>query len=695
MNFLNPIYLFALAAVAIPVLIHIFSRRRVPQVPFSSIRFLNPSDRRSMVRINLRRLLLLALRMIGIALLALVFARPVVRGALAALFPSGGSRAACVLLDRSFSMGVASDEGTAFERAKARLASVLDNLEKDDDVAIVLFDTARETAYDGALQRDATRAVLKDLRASWGGTDLRSAVALGRAKLEDSRRDVRELYLISDLQRTGLGTARDTAATRAPLRAFILPVRTDAAANIAVEEVLTPRVALHKGETVQLTVRLRNTSRELPARFPLEVSVGGRRIMEKEINIPAAGETDETVVFPADWAGWVEGVVKKRADRLPADDTRYFTLRVEEKVKVLLLANEAGYYLARALSPGGAEGDISLVEKRWREFTSAELGACDVAILGPGGSPSPGDVELIDRFVSAGGKAIVLVIPGLEGAVSKLSRVSPRIGFTEMPQGYFNIMKPPATPSFLAPFNEEDLAALSRIKFRRAAIVSNVPERDILLRFAAGTPFVWQESRGAGTLVFAAIDPTPSAGDLVLSPYFLPLVQQLVLATGQRAPAAGGSLIGESIVWRTGAGEQVTCRLPGGAEVKPAPAPQSLGRGAVIIPPVEEPGFVTILEKGEVKGKIAVNPDCRKESDLGAFAAKEAADSLGLESTMIVEEGRELAAAVRTAREGREISMPLILAAILVFVAEGIIAQREKGEGREGVSEGVRRDAVP
>jgi hypothetical protein len=675
MNFLNPIYLFALAAVAIPILIHIFSRRRVPQVPFSSIRFLNPSDRRSMVRINLRRLLLLALRILGIALVALVFARPVVRGGLAALFPSGGSRAACVLLDRSFSMGAASDEGTAFDRAKARLASVLDNLEKDDDVSIVLFDTAREVAYDGALQRDALGAVLKDLRPSWGGTDLRSAVALGRAKLEGSRRDVRELYLISDLQRTGLGTARDTTARRLPLRAFIVPVRTENAANVAVEEVLTPRVALHKGETVQLKVRLRNTSRELAARFPLEVSVGGRRIMEKEINMPAASETDETVVFPAEQAGWIEGVVKKRVDRLPADDTRYFVVHVEEKVSVLLLANESGYYLAQALSPAGSEGDISLVEKRWREFTSAGLGARDVVILGPGGSPTAGDVELIDRFVSAGGKAIVLVIPGLEGAVSKLSRVSPKIGFTEMPQGYFNIMKPPAVPPFLAPFNEDDLAALSRIKFRKAAIAANVPERDVLLRFATGTPFIWQESRGAGTLVFAAIDPTPAAGDLVLSPYFLPLVQQLVLATGQRAPAGEGSLIGESIVWRTEAAENVVCRLPGGAEIKPAQAPERLGRGAVIIPPVEEPGFVTIMERGEVKGKIAVNPDCRKESELGALAAKEAADSLGLESTMIVQEGRDLTPAVHTAREGREISMPLILAAILVFVVEGVIAQ--------------------
>jgi hypothetical protein len=707
MNFLNPIYLFALAAVAVPILIHIFSRRRVPQVPFSTIRFLRRSDRRSMVRINLRRLLLLALRVIGIALVALVFARPVVRGGLAALFPRGGSRAVCILLDRSYSMRVEGDEGTVFDRAKARVASVLDDLDKDDEVSIVLFDTARETIYDGEAAREVVLSALGGLRPSWGGTDLRSAVAFGRRTVERSRRDVRELYVVSDFQRSGLGAAPDSAGSALPLRAFLLPVQASPAANVAIEGVLTPRVTLHMGETVGLKVLLRNTSRELEARFPLEVSVGGRTIMEKEIDMPPASVKDEAVVFPAERSGWVEGVVRKRADRLPADDTRFFTIHVENAVNVLLVADEHGFYLEQALSPEGSEGDLSVTRTPWREFTSERLKEADVVVLGSGRGPSRGDVELVERFVSAGGKAIVLVLPELEEAVAKLSRFSPRVDFTEMPQGYVTLLKPPRVPGFLAPFDETDLAALSRLRFRRVALVSNVPERAIRLKFSTGTPFIWEESRGKGTIIFAAIDPRPEAGELVLSPYFLPLVQQLVLATGAREPAVEGTLVGEPIVWRVEPGEDVTCTLPGGAEIKPervgegpgGQARQRLGEqaaerrgagdasnaalaptGTVIIPPVEEPGFVTIASGAAVDGVVAVNPDCRRESDLVTLSAREAADSLGLASSMVVEEGDELAPAIHAAREGREISMPLLLAALAIFVAEGVIAQREKGE---------------
>ncbi|HEY5133861.1 MAG TPA: BatA domain-containing protein, partial [Candidatus Krumholzibacteriaceae bacterium] len=260
MNFLNPVYLFALAAVAVPILIHIFSRRRVPEVPFSTIRFLNRSDRRSMMRINVRRLLLLFLRILAVALVALAFARPVVRGSLATLFPAGGSRAACILLDRSYSMGVEGDGGVAFARAKARVSSILDNLDRGDAVSLVLFDTANDVIYDGDLEKEAVLAALKELGPSWSGTDLRSAVSFGERWLEGTRREVRELYIVSDFQRSalarkaagaggapgpvgtssgerapGTGSAPIAAkAARLPIRAFLFPVQTNDASNVSI-----------------------------------------------------------------------------------------------------------------------------------------------------------------------------------------------------------------------------------------------------------------------------------------------------------------------------------------------------------------------------------------------------------------------------------------------------------------------------
>ncbi|MCK4236903.1 MAG: BatA and WFA domain-containing protein, partial [Candidatus Krumholzibacteria bacterium] len=377
MNFLNPAFLLALIAVAVPLVIHIFSRRRLPEIPFSTLRFLKRSDKRSMRRISLRRLLLLILRMAGIALLALAFARPVVRGELAALFPAGGSRAACILLDRSYSMGVEEDEGVLFRRAKAGLSAILENMGKDDEVSVVLFDNAVEIVYEAErLECEVISRSLKKAGPSWSGTDLRSAVEEGRRILKKSRREAKELYIVSDFQRSALGgrkgfeiynrEASEDAEkeTKKPgvgggeaqsIRAFLLPVQPEPGANVAVERILTPRIALHRGEITTLKVTLRNTSNALRARFPLEVLVDEHRIMEKEIEIPPGGVREENIIFPVERTGWIRGEVRKAMDRLPADDRRFFTLHVREKINVLLVADGSSLYLEQALSPEGAD----------------------------------------------------------------------------------------------------------------------------------------------------------------------------------------------------------------------------------------------------------------------------------------------------------------------------------------------------
>lgn len=707
MNFLNPLYLFALAAVAVPILIHIFSRRRVPEIPFSTIRFLNPSDRRSMVRINLRRLLLLILRILGIALLALAFARPVVRGKLAALFPAGSSRAACILLDRSYSMGVEGDGGPVFDRAKARLVDVLDHLSEEDAVSVILFDSAPEAVYEGDLSREAILGVLDRAKLSWSGTDLRAAAAFGARNLEASGRDARELYIISDFQRSALGPSPRTAGAggkardnegaapadvvlagaareRLPIRALLLPVRSPDVANVAIEDVLTPRTTLHRGEIAQLTVVLRNTSKELAQRFPLEVSVGGRRVVEKEIEVAPESYFSESVTVPVEREGWLDGVVRKRPDRLPADDARYFALHVRDRARVLLIADEESFYLEQALSPGGAGEDIALTKRGWRTFATGDLAAAEVAVLGPGRGPEPRDVALLDRFVSSGGHAVVFLLPGTEETAKRLSRYPLRIVFADAAEGFYSVEKPPQTPYFLAPFSEEDLAAFARLRFGRAPLASGVPRGAEHLAFSTGQPFVWEERRGGGTVVFVALEPQPDAGEIVLSPYFLPLVQQLVLSTDSTDPESAGSLVGAPIVWNGDARGEIVCELPDGTSLKPARAGNGPGaerEGGIVVPPVETPGFVAIRDGDGELGRIAVNPDCRDESELAFMSAREAADSLGLENRLVVEEGAEIAAAIRSAREGKEIAVPLLLAAMAVFVAEIFVAQRERTEG--------------
>ena len=60
MAFLNPFFLFGLLAAGIPLIIHLWNRRRVVTIDFSSLMFLMAAHRENARRFQLRHLLISA-----------------------------------------------------------------------------------------------------------------------------------------------------------------------------------------------------------------------------------------------------------------------------------------------------------------------------------------------------------------------------------------------------------------------------------------------------------------------------------------------------------------------------------------------------------------------------------------------------------------------------------------------------------
>ena len=80
LTFLEPLYLAGLATLPLPILIHLLQRRRAKVVAWSSLEFLRPLEKPRTRRLDLRRLLLLALRVLILTFLSLALARPSLPG---------------------------------------------------------------------------------------------------------------------------------------------------------------------------------------------------------------------------------------------------------------------------------------------------------------------------------------------------------------------------------------------------------------------------------------------------------------------------------------------------------------------------------------------------------------------------------------------------------------------------------------
>ncbi|HZJ72193.1 MAG TPA: BatA and WFA domain-containing protein, partial [Planctomycetota bacterium] len=139
MNFLNPFFLFGLAAAAIPIVIHLFTRRQPREVRFSSLEFLSEVHQSEIRRLKLRQWLLLLLRALAVAALAMAMARPALRGS------AGGGDAATtvvVLVDRSGSMGADGARGPILVDARRAVEDLFATLGAADEVLLVPYDRA-------------------------------------------------------------------------------------------------------------------------------------------------------------------------------------------------------------------------------------------------------------------------------------------------------------------------------------------------------------------------------------------------------------------------------------------------------------------------------------------------------------------------------------------------------------------------
>ncbi len=204
MIFLHPLALLGIFAAAIPALLHLFQRRVPPEIEFPPLRYLSEAERRSARRLRLRHLLLLLLRTALIVALVLAAARPLVpaRGAGAAHPPA----ALALILDNSLSSGAVTGGQVTLDRLKAAARAVLLRASADDRLWLVLADGIVRAGG-----RDALLAAVDSATADARRLDLVAGVRAAVQVVGSDRAVVREVQVVSDLQRTALAAGRITA----------------------------------------------------------------------------------------------------------------------------------------------------------------------------------------------------------------------------------------------------------------------------------------------------------------------------------------------------------------------------------------------------------------------------------------------------------------------------------------------------
>ena len=186
--------------VAIPVAAHLLRRGRARERAFPPTSLVPAARSVARERATLEDRLLLVIRGLLIALLAVIGATPFVSCSRLSLSRSAGASVAFALvIDDSHSMRVRGTDGVRFERALHAARELLASAREGDAIAVVLAGKPARLALAATTDLNAARRALGDLFESDRGTDLEGAVALARTSIASVPHHDKRVLLLSDL----------------------------------------------------------------------------------------------------------------------------------------------------------------------------------------------------------------------------------------------------------------------------------------------------------------------------------------------------------------------------------------------------------------------------------------------------------------------------------------------------------------
>ncbi|MFN2400613.1 MAG: BatA domain-containing protein [Gemmatimonadaceae bacterium] len=687
MSFLAPLFLASLAALAVPVIIHLVQRERREVVAFPSLMFLRRIPYRSERRRRVRHWLLLAMRCMAVALIAAAFARPLLqRSGAAGLSEGGSAREVVILLDRSYSMGY----GDRWARAKATAGKALAGLRAGDRASLVLFDDDATAVTEPTEDVALLRAAIDSVSPGSGITRFAPALRLAGRILSESRFPSREVILISDFQRAGW---RVTAAgdTKLPPGVTLTPVEigdsTDA--NVAVTAVELHRSFGRGREQIIVAARLANAGSFTVSR-EVALELDGRKIGSRQVAIPAGGAASISFEpFPLGEAT-IRGSVRAEADALLADDARHFVVSRGENVSVLLLSGRGGssrgVHITSALGIG-SQPVFRLDRRRGSgTVTAADLAAKGVVIMDDVASSKAAE-RALEEFVQKGGGLIIAtgegagswtngsaLLPGSVGGV--VDRPLGDGGIVSELDHSHQVFKQFATP------RSGDFATARFLRYRK---IEPAADSRVIARFDDGAPALVERSHGDGRILLWSSTLDPYWNDLALQPVYLPFVHEMVKYVSGYAERAAAFPVGSVIqLDQLGGGSELPQSDGGLAIVSPTGARERVARDGAIR--IREPGFYEIRPASRPLATplVAAGNVDPAESDLTVMDAREIVAAVTSDTQLLTSATatQDLTAADREKSQG--LWRYLLLAALFLLAIESVLSNhlsRPRGVG--------------
>ena len=685
MRFLFPTFLFALLAVAIPVIIHLFNFRRYKTVYFSNVGFLKDVKKESHKKSRLKQLLILLARMLTIIFLVFAFAQPYVPTNQEA--KKQPAQLVAVYVDNSFSMNALSEQGQLLEVARNKALEIA--LAYPPGTKFRLFTNDLEPKHQHIFNREQLIQQVSEIHPSPDVIPLSLIYnRFASRNLDIGENSDKNLYFISDFQRsiTDAENFRDEN-----IFSYFLPLVPNEVANLYIDScwVEIPAHRLNQEETIY--VKIKNSSNQDYQNLPLKIYLNDSVKSITNFSVDAQNEITTSLIYTNNSPGPQLGKVEITDYPFTYDNNWFISYYVEPRLKALAI------YSNDAKSREG----LNYISALFKEDSYIQLDEMNLQSMQMSRLPEYNAIFLLnlDNFTSgfmnelttvAGNGASVVLFPEMNNQMVNndfLSRFNSSLitgrdttrqkisGIDFDNKFYRDVFKKRAENAVLPELD-------GHLKFEENIRTSETR----LLWFPNGDNALFTQPFDNGKLWVFGFPLNNSNDEFARDALFVPTIYNIVLNS---LPAQAISYtIGENNAYNIPRNEKIDLNSSieienrkTGEKFIPEKTITSLGTRVEFGNLISEAGHYLIQNNGETFSTIAFNYN-RDESDLRYFTPSELENQIEttrLKNTTVVEDvTSNFAEIFDEIRNGKQLWKWCILLALFFILAEVLITRFRK-----------------
>ena len=669
MAFANPLLLFGLFAILVPIIIHLFNFRRYKTVYFSNVKMLEDIKKKTKREQTIQQLVVLALRILGIAALVLAFAQPFI--------PAKGQKnkhgnLITVFLDNSNSMEANSENSALLYEAIDAAKSIVNAFDFSDDFVLTTQDFTGEESH--ILNRDQMLELLDKIQISPNSRTFEDIIVFEQNTALNSQKSNVIHYYISDFQKNNFNPAKLSSDSAS--NTFLIPMPIEERNNVGIDSCWFLSPVFKVGNQVTLMARVHNYGDKDLNMLPVKLYINDKQKAMAAIDLKAGDYMDCRLTYSIEEAGTHCALLVIEDAPITFDDKLYFTYNVTDNTNIIAIQDKENNRFLQSLY--GKDSVFNYQTMSYTQVNYTQLKNCDVVVMSEVPKLSSGLADELSKFVKSGGTLLVLPAKEMDRSWNQF--------LGNLGAGtYGSLVKKELKCSHI---NTESIYFKGALDNQHEQLDMPVTLQhfDIINGGSQGSETVMLLENGSslltvypvekGKVILSAVAMNDEFGNTHRHALGFVALHNIGIMSAMQSKLY--NVIGadrmQTIPLRSATGDGSITLKARNSKTEFIPEQRSLGNETALYfhDQVQESGFYDIVKDGAVIGTLAFNQD-RKESDLNCYDEsdlKKMAKASGDNVDVISANTKNIAKNVTDKLNGKPLWMYFLILALLCFLAE-------------------------